>query len=139
MTLASRLPFLVDDGIDLVELAVADEHRPLVAEPQRARIGDAAGIDLDLEALGQLELRDRQLVRRRRERRRRDAAQLLGHFGVGNVGTPRHRGRRRLNVGRRFFRSRRRRGISFLRLLRERRSRHKHASDDFSNQKVSQV
>src|SRR5262245_411812 len=49
----------VDNRIDLVEDAVADEHGALVTEPQRARIRDATGIDLDLEALGQLELRNR--------------------------------------------------------------------------------
>src|SRR5262249_54424536 len=58
---------LVDDRIDLVEDAVADEHGPLVTEPQRARIGDTTGIDLDLKTLGQLELRGRQLVWWRRE------------------------------------------------------------------------
>src|SRR5712691_7010172 len=42
----------VDDRIDLVEDGVADEHGALVTEPQRARIRDPAGIDLDLEALG---------------------------------------------------------------------------------------
>src|SRR5262249_53816395 len=65
---------LVDDRIDLIEDAVADEHGTLVTEPQRARIGDTAGIDLDLKTLGQLELRGRQLVWWRRERRCWDAA-----------------------------------------------------------------
>ena len=89
----------IGDGIDLVEHTVTDKHGPLVTEPQRARIGDAAGIDLDFEALGQLELGDRQLVRRCRKWRRRDAAQLGRHFGVGDVGTPGHRGGLRLHAG----------------------------------------
>src|SRR6266571_215012 len=45
-------PVPVDDRIDLIELAVADEHSAFVAEPQRARIRNPADIDLDLEALG---------------------------------------------------------------------------------------
>src|SRR5215475_8781583 len=45
-------PVPVDDRIDLVEEAVADEHGALIAEPQRARIRDTTGIDFDLEALG---------------------------------------------------------------------------------------
>jgi len=91
-------PVPVDDRIDLVELAVADEHGALITEPQRARICDPTGIDLDLEALGQLELRNRQFVLRRRERRRWDATQLARHFSVGNVGTPRHGGGLRLHA-----------------------------------------
>jgi hypothetical protein len=50
--LGLTFPALIDDRIDLVELAVADEHRPLVTKPERARIRDPAGIDLDLETLG---------------------------------------------------------------------------------------
>src|SRR5262249_51343211 len=46
----------VDDSIDFVENAVANEHGPLVAEPQGTGIGDAAGVDLDLKAFGQPEL-----------------------------------------------------------------------------------
>src|SRR3989475_12344271 len=42
---------LVDNCIDLVEDAVADEHGALVAEPQRACIGDTTSIDLDLKTL----------------------------------------------------------------------------------------
>src|SRR5712691_344816 len=67
-------PVPVDDRIDLVEEAVADEHGAPVTEPQRARIRDPTGIDLDLETLGQLELRNRQFVLWRRKWRRRDAA-----------------------------------------------------------------
>ena len=59
------LAVLLDDGGDLVAEAGADEHGALVADAQRARIGDAAGIDLDVEAGRQLELGGRQLVGRR--------------------------------------------------------------------------
>src|SRR5262245_12594524 len=102
------LAVLVDNRIDLVEDAVADEHGTLITESQRARIGDPTGIDLDLKPLGQLELRRRQLVWRRRERRLWGTAQLGGDLGVGNVGTPRHRGRLRLHGG---HLSRRARGL----------------------------
>src|SRR5512146_2947601 len=40
----------VDDSIDLVENSVADEHGALIAEPQRAGIGNAAGIDFHSES-----------------------------------------------------------------------------------------
>ena len=56
---------LVDDGIDLVDQAAADEHRALVAERERTGIRHAGGIDLDVEAGRGLEFCDRQLVRRR--------------------------------------------------------------------------
>src|SRR6266849_2311845 len=52
-------PVPVDNRIDLVEDAVTDEHSTLVTEPQRARIRNPADIDFDLEAPGQLELRNR--------------------------------------------------------------------------------
>src|ERR1700737_2866471 len=42
---------LVDDGVDLVEKPAADEHRPLVPLPHRARIAPARRIDFDLESL----------------------------------------------------------------------------------------
>ena len=61
--LGFALAVAVDHRLDLVEHAVADEQRAAFGQPQRARIGDAAGIDLDPEALRQLELRQRQLVR----------------------------------------------------------------------------
>ena len=77
------LAALVDDGIDLVEQPRPDEHRALVAERERSRIGHSAGIDLDLEALGRLEFVDRQLVRRGRQRRSGDRGELLG---IGVVG-----------------------------------------------------
>src|SRR5262245_58603058 len=92
LALAARL----GDRIDLVEQAVADEDGALVAEPQGAGVGDPAGIDLDLEALGQLELPDRQLVLGGRNWWRRDAAQLGVDLGIGNVGTARDRARLRL-------------------------------------------
>ncbi len=44
-------PALVDDGVDLVEEAAADEYRALVPLPQSARIADACRIDFDLEVL----------------------------------------------------------------------------------------
>ena len=97
-------PVPVDDGVDLVEKAIRDEHGPLVAEPQRACIRDSAGEDLDLETLGQLELRDRQLVFRGRNRGRRDAAQHSIDFGIGNVGPSGHGGGLRLQGGHRFRR-----------------------------------
>src|SRR6266446_6395003 len=62
----------VDDGIDLVEQAAADEHRALVPLPQRARIAYARRIELDLEALRRLQLLDRQLVGGGRNWRRYD-------------------------------------------------------------------
>src|SRR3954469_7954542 len=55
------LAILLGEGIDLVEEARADEHRALVADANRAGIADARGEYLDLEALRNLELRDRQL------------------------------------------------------------------------------
>ena len=62
----------VDDGIDLVEQAAADEHRALVPLPQRARIAYARRIELDLEALRRLQLLERQLVGSGRNWRRCD-------------------------------------------------------------------
>jgi hypothetical protein len=58
------LAVLVDDRVDVLEVAVADEHRPLVAQRQRARLGDAVGVHLDLEPGRHLELVERQLARR---------------------------------------------------------------------------
>ena len=56
------LAALVDDRVDVLQVAVADEHRSLVAERERARLGDAIGVDLDLEAGRDLELVERQLA-----------------------------------------------------------------------------
>jgi hypothetical protein len=92
----------VDDCVDLVEQAVADEYGPLVANPQRTCIRDTARIDFDVETLGQLQLRSRQLVRRRPERQWCDVRQLLGDLGIGNVRAARHGGRHRLHGRNRF-------------------------------------
>ena len=72
------LAVLVGDGIDVADQAGADEHRALVAFGQRTRIRHAGGIDLDVEAGRHLELGKRQLVRGRRDRRRRDRGKLGG-------------------------------------------------------------
>ena len=102
------LAALVDDGIDLVLQPRAHEHGALVAERERAGVGHAAGIDLDLESLRSLELVDRQLVGGGRERRGRDRREPLG---VGGVGTPDQgragRQRRGLLRGRRLLGGRR--------------------------------
>src|SRR5207344_1503449 len=45
----------LDDRIDLVAIAVAHEHGAFVAEPERARVGQSADVDLDLEARRQLQ------------------------------------------------------------------------------------
>ena len=63
---------LVDDGVDLVLEAARDEHRALITEPKRARVVDAARIDLDRDPLRRLELVNRELVGRGRDGRRRD-------------------------------------------------------------------
>src|SRR5262245_29137220 len=46
----------VSDGIDLIQDAAAYEYGALVALAQRARIGETACIDFDLEALGCFQL-----------------------------------------------------------------------------------
>ncbi len=71
------------DGVDLVEQAGAGEHRALVADAQRTRIGDATRIDLDLEAPGQLERIDRELVQGRGLGRAGDRQEPHRRFGVG--------------------------------------------------------
>src|SRR6516225_10805602 len=45
---------LVDDSVDLVEEAAADEHRTLITFPHRARIAYAGRKDFDFEAPRQL-------------------------------------------------------------------------------------
>ena len=70
---------LVDNRVELVQGPVADKHGALVAQAQRARVRDAAGVDFDLEPLRHLQLVDRHFVGRGRERRRRDR----GQFDVG--------------------------------------------------------
>src|SRR6185437_15177980 len=94
------LAILLDDGGDLVAEAGADEQRALLAKPHRARIADAAGIDLDVEAGRQLELRGRQLVGGGRQRWRRNRRELGG--GLVAVGAAdQRRARRQLRGGRR--------------------------------------
>ena len=44
----------VGHRIDPVEQPSADKHRSPIADPQRARLGHAAGKDLDVEVLRQL-------------------------------------------------------------------------------------
>src|SRR4030095_2134841 len=66
------LAVLGDQRVNLVLQAARDEDGPLVAEPQRPGVGNAGRIDLDLETLWERELVERQLVGRRRQRRRRD-------------------------------------------------------------------
>src|SRR5262249_16355404 len=79
------LSVLVDDGVDLVLDAARHEYRALVAEPKRARVSDAARIDIDREPLRRLELSNWQLVGRSRNWRRRDWRKLLCAFGVGST------------------------------------------------------
>ena len=45
-----------DNRIYLIEHPVADEYGSLVADPQRARIGDTAGVDVDLKSFGEFKL-----------------------------------------------------------------------------------
>jgi len=96
------LAVLVGDRIDLVGHARADEHGALVADAQRARVGHAAGIDLDLEILGRMKLRHRQFVGRGRDRQRRHRRKLGGGLGFRRIL------QRRIGGGRR---QRRRRGL----------------------------
>src|SRR5580704_1315329 len=65
-----------DDGVQLVLHTARDENGSLVAEPQRACVGNAGRIDLDLEAGFSLQLVERQLVWRRRQRWRCDGCQI---------------------------------------------------------------
>ena len=55
---------VVDDGIHVRQVAVADEHRALVAQRQGARFGDAVDPDLDLESFRHAQLVDRQFAGR---------------------------------------------------------------------------
>ena len=50
------LAVLFGNGVDAVEDTGADEDVALVVDPQRTGVGQASGIDLDIEVLGQLEL-----------------------------------------------------------------------------------
>ena len=85
----------VGDGIDLVLQSRADEHRALVAERHRARIGHAGGIDLNIEALGRLELVERQLVLRGGERWRRHRREFCRGRIVVRAADQRRAGRQR--------------------------------------------
>src|SRR4029453_17742484 len=87
-----------DDGVDFVEHAVADKYGSFVAETQGAGVGDAARKDVDSKSIGNLELCGWQLVRCGAEGQGRDVAQLLGNFGVGDVGSSGHGGRLRLQA-----------------------------------------
>src|SRR5215813_11820296 len=99
------LSVLVDDGVDLVLDPARHEYRALVAEPKRARVVDAARIEINGEPLRRLELIKRQLVGRSRKRRRHDRRKLLCAFGVGST-DQRGAGRQRsLLLGGRWARS----------------------------------
>ena len=94
------LAVLVGDGIDVADEAAADEHRALVAFGQRTRIGHAGGINFDVETRRQLELGERQLVRGRRNRRRRDRGKLgRGFIARGPPDQRRARRKRRRGGG----------------------------------------
>ena len=83
----------VGDGIDLVLQARADEHRALLIERHRARIGHAAGIDLDVEALRGFQLVERQLVLGGGERWRRHRRQFCRGRVVVRTSDQRRAGR----------------------------------------------
>ena len=79
------LAALLDDGVDLVLQAAADEDRALVALTQRTRVRHIAGIELDIKALLQLQLAGDggKLVHGRWDRRRRDRGKLHRGFTDG--------------------------------------------------------
>ena len=89
-----------DHRINLVENPVADKDRSLLALPQRARVRHATHEHLDLESLGQLELRRWQLVCGHWKRRRIDAAKLAGRIRGRLIRRWRRRRWRRLLGGR---------------------------------------
>ena len=93
------LAVLVGDGIDVADQAGADEHRALVAFGHRTRVRHAGRVDLDVEAGRQLELCGRQLVRGRRDRRRRDRRKFCCRFIV-RTPDQRRAGRKRRGGGR---------------------------------------
>src|SRR6202022_2810544 len=74
---------LVDDRIDLVDEAAADKYCTLVAYRQRTGVRHAGGVNFNIEAGRYFKLCQRQLVRRGRERRRRDRRKLRRGFAVG--------------------------------------------------------
>src|SRR5258707_3734504 len=90
------LAVLRDDGVHLVLHTARDENGSLVAEPQRARVGNTGRIDLDLEAGFDLQLIERQLVWRRRHRWRGDGCQVGMRYGRRLTLLPRRRFRRLL-------------------------------------------
>src|SRR5216684_1435758 len=90
------LAVLRDDGVHLVLHTARDENGSLVAKPQRARVGNAGRIDLDLEAGFRLQLIERQLVWRRRQRWRGDGCQVGIRYGRRLTLLPRRRRFRRL-------------------------------------------
>src|SRR5260370_3842611 len=94
--LQPALAVLRDDGVHLVLQTARDENGSLVAEPQRARVGNAGRIDLDLEAGFHLQLIERQLVWRRRQRWRCDGCQIGIRYGCRLTLLPRRWRFRRL-------------------------------------------
>jgi hypothetical protein len=95
---------LVDNGIELVAHAVADEHRALGPQRHFARQRQAARPDLDLEAGRQLDVLDRDILGRRtgelRQMRMQGRAFLLLVAALGPCR------RRRRGCGRRRDRGR---------------------------------
>ena len=91
------LAVLVDDRIDPVERAGADEQSALVIDPERARLRHPAGIDLDVEIPWHLQHGDRELVEGRCERRRHLWREVHRRGTIGPALRP---GRRRRLCGR---------------------------------------
>src|SRR6266566_6920815 len=83
-TLTSRFPSLSTMAW-ILSLMRLDTNTVPLAEPERARVVDAARIEIDRETLRRFELVERELVGGGRERRRRDRRKLLGCFGVGST------------------------------------------------------
>src|SRR5438105_12928432 len=54
----------IDHRVNVLSEAVAHEHRALVAERERARLGNAIGPDFHLESRRHFQLVDRKLARR---------------------------------------------------------------------------
>src|SRR5207253_1482124 len=71
--------------IDLVAITVADEHRALVSQAQRARIGDAADEGLDPEAVRQLQVFCRQPVLAGGERWWRQRLETNAYIRIGRA------------------------------------------------------
>ena len=80
------LSVLVDDGVDFVAHAIADEnHGAVIVLRQRSRVGDAACVNLKLETFRHFELVERQFVGGRRDWRRRHRRELAGTFASGRA------------------------------------------------------